>query len=165
MRKQIYIAIILAGITSCLNRQPAIKTQLEGKLLPSFDVLLSDSITHFNTYKIPIGQPVVLFFFQPWCPYCKAQTETMLNHIESVKDIHFYMLTNSSYASFKQFYDKYKLNKYANITAGIDQSLTFSSYFKATSVPYQAIYGRNKLLKRVLIGSSDISLIKEIALE
>jgi thiol-disulfide isomerase/thioredoxin len=163
--KKSLIVFLLAGICGCFNRQPAIKTGFEGKPIPSFDLLLADSTTHFNTNTIPNGKPVVFFLFQPWCPYCKAQTEAMLKHIQSVKDIHFYLLTTSSYSQFKQFYDRYKLNKYPNITAGIDGSRFFGTYFQAKGVPYQAIYDQNRRLKRVLIGPSDMNLIKEISFE
>lgn len=163
--KKILTVLLFAGISGCFNRQPALPTGLEGKPIPSFDLLLSDSTTHFNTNTIPTGKPVVFFFFQPWCPYCKAQTEAMLKHIQSVKNIHFYMLTTSSYSQFKQFCDRFELNKYQNITAGIDESWFFATYFQAKGVPYQAIYDRNRRLKRVLIGPSDINLIKEISIE
>jgi len=163
--KKILFTLLVAGLFGCSGRKSIITTGLEGKSMPSFDLLLADTTIHFNTSSIPAGKPVVLFFFQPWCPYCNAQTTAMLKHIETVKDIHFYMLTTSSYKLFKQFYDKYGLKKYNNITAGIDTSSFYSTYYHAQGVPYQVIYDKDRKLKKVLIGRSDMSLIKDIALE
>jgi thiol-disulfide isomerase/thioredoxin len=163
--KKVLLIFLLTGLSGCLSHQSTIKTGLEGAPMPSFDLLLADSMTHFNTKSIPVGKPVVLFYFQPWCPYCKAQTETMIEQMQSLKGIRFYMLTSSLSPLFKQFYDHYELSKYPNIIVGIDDSLIFGNYFKTPGVPYLAIYDRDKKLKRVLIGQSDISVIKDIALK
>jgi hypothetical protein len=80
-----------------------------------------------------------------------------------LKGIDFYFLTNASYTGFKSFYEKYQLEKYANIKAGIDYSYSFAKYFKTNQIPYMAIYDGNKKLKQVLVGKNYISLIKEAA--
>jgi hypothetical protein len=60
------------------------KTGMEGRLLPSIDMLLPDSVTHFNTAGIPNGKPFVVIGFQPWCTHCQAETQDIIQHIQQL---------------------------------------------------------------------------------
>lgn len=157
----IIIIILLSG---CYGKKPNLKTGLEGKPMPTIDLISIDTTAHLNTQNVKIGRPTILFAFEPWCPYCKAQTKSIMAHIESLKDIDFYFLTNSTYPGFKEFYDRFQLGKYPNIKSGIDYNYSFARYFRTGKVPYMAIYDRDKKLKQVLLGKNYISTIKEIAL-
>lgn len=156
--------LIILMLSSCHENKPKIKTGLEGKAMPAIDLLLADNNAHLNTGNIKTGKPTILFAFEPWCPYCKAQTRSIISHIESLKEIDIYFVTNSAYPQFKVFYDKFELAKYPNIKAGIDYTYEFANYFKTSSVPYMAIYDKDKKLKQVLKGKNYISTIKDIAL-
>jgi thiol-disulfide isomerase/thioredoxin len=161
--KTILQLLLVISMIGCYSKAPKYKTGLEGELMPAIDLVLLDTNFHFNTANIRPGRPSVLFAFEPWCPYCKAQTKSILSHIESLKGIDFYFLTNASYSGFKSFYEKYQLERYNNIKAGIDYTYSFGKYFKTNQIPCMAIYDRNKKLKQVLIGKNYISLIKEAA--
>ena len=162
--KILLYALVVVCISGCYGRTPVITTGLEGKSMPSFELLLLDSTTHFNTFSIPQGKPVVFFSFATWCPYCKAQLKDLISEIENLKDIQFLMLTTSKYSELKLFYEHYKIYDYSNIIMGIDQSYFFAGYFNTNAVPFFAIYGKDRKLKQVLKGQSSINLIKEIAL-
>ena len=150
--------------TSCHNQRPKIKTGLEGKPMPQIDLLSIDSTTHFNVNSIKSNRPTILFAFEPWCPYCNAQTKSIIANIKSLKGIDIYFLTNSAYPGFKEFYNKYELQKYPTIKAGIDENYSFAKFFNMSRVPLMAIYDQNKKLKELLTGKNYISTIKEIAL-
>jgi hypothetical protein len=158
--KYIYTALIIQLFAGCYSRSPE-KTGLEGKPLPSFNLLLVDSTTHFNTANIPTGKPVVLCLFGPHCPYSKAQIEEIIEDIDKLKDIQFYIFTPYPFAEMKKFYEHYQLNKYSNIITGVDYTNFFGKYFKATGVPYTAIYGKDKRLIKSFIGIIYSSHIKE----
>jgi hypothetical protein len=162
--KVIATLLILAGLCGCANL-PKEKSGLEGKPLPSFSLFLADSITHFNTSAIPSGQPIVLFYFGPYCPYSRAQMDDIIAHIKTLNSIRFYILTTSPFSEMKTFYTDYQLQKYPNIVVGVDYTSYFGDYFNAPGVPCLAIYDRQKRLKEILHGKSDISTIKEIAFE
>ena len=66
--KYLSLTIIIAIFSGCYSTEPE-KTGLEGKIMPSFKLLLEDSITYVDTKNIPIGKPVVLFYYGPHCPY------------------------------------------------------------------------------------------------
>lgn len=160
MKFTILIACIL--LTSCYGKEP-VKTGKEGKLLPDFSLLLMDSTSIFNTKDIPSGKPFVLFVFGPHCPYSKAQMQAMVDNMGELTNIHFYIFTLAPFNQVKQFADKYQLDKYANVTIGIDTSNIFGQYMSITGVPYLAVYDENKQLKKSFEGNVNIRLIKAIA--
>jgi thiol-disulfide isomerase/thioredoxin len=166
--KSIYVFIIripmvILGIylTGCFSKQPE-KTGHEGKPLPSFKLLLLDSTTYFDTKDIPKDKPVVLFYFGPHCPYSRAQMEEIIEDINILKDIRFYFFTTWSFAEMKAFYKHYQLNKYSNIIMGQDYMNFFVEYFEAQGVPYMAIYGKDKILRKAFIGRIFGKQIKEV---
>lgn len=160
--KKALVIICTVFIAGCFSKKPEIKkTGLEGRPMPNIDLIAIDSVSHFNTESIASGKPTILFAFEPWCPYCRAQTTSMINQMEKLKDVNIYMLCTSNYSLFKAFNNKFKLQKYPNIKAGIDYKETFGEYFQQTGVPCLAIYGPDKRLKQVLKGKNYISTIKE----
>jgi thioredoxin-related protein len=153
--------IILLTLGGCFGKQPVIKSGLEGKPLPSFEMLLLDS-TKISSENIGSGKQSILFFLNPECPYCKAQTVEILDNIKSFDTVQIYMITNWPYKSMNQYYEHYNLNKYPNIIVGYDHENYLQNRFKINSVPYIAIYNKEKILKQVLVGKSKTSLLKDI---
>jgi hypothetical protein len=63
----------------------------------------------------------------------------------------------------KAFYRHFNLQQYPNITMGRDPGAYFFSYFKASSVPYTAVFDAQKRLKKVFILQTDAkSLLQAI---
>lgn len=154
--------LLLIGLTSCFSRDPE-KTGLEGKPIPSFSLLLADSTSYLNTQNIPSGKPVVFFLFGPHCTYSHAQMDEIIKYMSILKDIRFYLLTTAPFGEMKEFYNHYQLNKYSNITAGIDYTNFFGDYFEARGVPYLAIYRKDKRLHEAFIGKIDGRQIRDSA--
>jgi len=165
MNKIKIIIILFCVLFGCKSPQSKEISGHEGKTLPSFELLLMDSITRLNTTNIPSGQPFVLFYFNPFCPYCRLQTKEIIDNIKSLNSIRFYLLSNYSFGNIKDYYNHFHLNQYTNISVGQDNDAYFGNYFKAIYVPYIAIYTKDKRLKQVLVGKVSSSLIKDIALE
>ena len=161
--KNLFFLLISATLSGCFGRQPTVITGMEGKPLPSFNLLLMDSSTLFNTKNIPSDKPIVFFFFSPTCPYCRAQTEEMIDNIKSLSTIQFYMLSSFPFDDIKKYDEHYQLKKYSNITVGQDYNFYVSNYFKAPGIPYMAIYNKEKKLKQVLMGNVGTDLIRDIA--
>jgi len=159
---RICAVLLLVILFSCNERKP-LQTGYEGKPLPSFDLLLNDSITHFNTSNVPAGRPVVLFYFSPACPYCRAEMADIIKGISSMKQIQFYVFTSWPFAAMKYFYQHYQLEKYPNIAVGVDYKLSFQKHFKAYGVPYTAIYDADRKLKHAYMGAIFSKQIREVA--
>lgn len=160
--KKISIAIIITCLAGCFGAEPQ-KTGLEGKPLPSFDLLSPDSSTWIHTNEAPKGKPVALFYFSPRCPYCKAQTKEMINNMDKLKNIQFYFITPFPFEEMKQFFKEYELGKYPNISTGVDTAMAVGNYFETTNVPYIAIYGKDQKLNNTFEGKIYSNQIKNIA--
>jgi thiol-disulfide isomerase/thioredoxin len=149
--KYIISVSLLLALYGCFGRKPK-KTGMEGKSLPSFSLLLPDSITYLNTSNIKEGTPTVLFLFGPNCPYSKAQMKEIIEDMDGLKNINFYLITNYPFHDMKRFYYEYNLSKYSNITIGRDTAYFFTDYLKIPGVPYMAIYGKDKKLIKTFTG-------------
>ncbi|WP_217602353.1 redoxin domain-containing protein [Chitinophaga sp. GbtcB8] len=160
--ENLLLAMVLIATYSCTNKE-AIKTGMEGKELPAFELLLADSVTHFNTANSPVSKPVVLFYFSPYCPYCRAQMGDIAQKMDKLKNIQFYMFTSFPFSDMKHFYEEYKVRQYPNIQMGLDLKNFFPNYFETQVVPYTAIYGKDRKLRKVFIGQVYSSQIKAVA--
>jgi len=141
MKPILYIALIC--LTSCHARQgreAALST------IPSFAMLLMDSTTILKAQEIPTGQPIVFLFFRPDCPHCQSETQALLDHKDSLKNVRIYLLALDPFNEIKGFYLRYHLDQYKNFTVGKDHEYTFFRAFRPSTIPYMAIYDRNKRL-------------------
>jgi hypothetical protein len=152
------------NLFTALSASSTPRTGMEGRLLPSLDLLLPDSVTHFNTANIPIGKPFIVIGFDPFCGHCQGETKDIIKNIQQLKDIPIYYVTPYPFWQMKSFYEHFKLEQYPNITMGMDFRNYFFSQFKSHTVPYTTIFDAQKRLKRVFIGQTDAkSLAKAVA--
>jgi thioredoxin family protein len=149
---QLIIAICICGCVSNTQKK-------EGEVLQDFNLLLVDS-TKFNTSNIANGSPIVLFYFDPDCFFCKGQTKEMLENISTFKNVKLYFLTRHQFSKLKNFYTSFQLQNYPEITIGQDSIAFFSRYYKPSGVPCTAIYDKNKKLKQFIMGKATIDEIK-----
>lgn len=158
------LIISIAFLAGCYSSEPQ-KTGKEGKPMPAFNILLTDSITWVNTSTATVNQPVVLFNFSPFCPYCKKQAREIIEDIDKLKDIQFYFISSFPISLLKAYSKELKLAQYPNIAIGMDTANAVGDYFEIAGVPYIAIYGKDKKLKKSFLGgklySSQIKKITE----
>jgi thioredoxin-related protein len=163
--KYISLTLLLFGMFGCNDTHTKTLSGLEGQPLPSFNMLLPDSATYLKSENIPSSKPFVIFYFSPHCPFCRAMTEKVKDDIKTVKDVGFYFIAQAPMEQIRKYGQEYGLFKYQNITLAQVTDTSFSKYFQIQSVPYLAVYSSKKKLKEVLIGVSDVDVIKEIAFE
>jgi len=162
VKKVIALFLALCLFSCHPNDRPAIKTGFEGKPLPAFSLLLIDSSTSFNTHDIPKGEPIVLLFFSPQCPFCRAEISDIIKNISTMSRVRFYLFTNWPFRTFKSFYSHYQLNKYPNIVAGQDEKNYFLNHFKTIGVPFTVVYTKDKILQKAFVGRMNADQIKEV---
>ena len=156
---------ILVGwiLFTAFTAPPGVKTGMEGRPLPSFDLLLVDSITHFNTRDIPTGKPIIFIGFSPTCAHCQNETKEITSHIDQLKGALIYFVTPVEHEMIDEYYSYFGLSKHPNIVMGFDLNNFFFPYFKATGTPYTAIYDSKKRLKEVIANRFNINeLIKAV---
>ena len=151
----IAFGVLLACTSKKQNGESFIST------LPSFDLLLIDSITLFNTKDVREGAPTILIYFSPDCEHCQAVTKNLLNNIDSFKNVHIYFLTPMPFNEMKEFSITYHLSNYKNITVGTDYQFSFYRIFKPTGFPFAAIYNSHKKLLKIYNGDIGINKMLE----
>jgi thiol-disulfide isomerase/thioredoxin len=143
--------LLILFLAGCFGQEP-MNTNHNGKDMPEFSLFLADSSTYFNTAALKGEKPVIFFYFGPGCPYCRGQIEEIIANAEKFRNIQFVLLTTSPFEEMKWFYKHYQLDKYHNIIAGVDYTSFFGDYFDAKGVPYLAVYGQDKKLRRTFDG-------------
>jgi hypothetical protein len=132
------------------------------RTLPSFELLLPDGITRINTTEIKAGSPVVLLYFSPDCEHCQQETRSILHHMDSLRDVQFYFITNDSLDRIKLFRSVFQLDRYTNITLGWDAKFLFPRHFKDAYPPYMVLYDRQ--LRQLGVFNGEVEVSKIIAL-
>lgn len=166
MKNLILISIILS-LCDCTNKapSPSLITGYEGRPVPSINLLLLDSTTHINAKSWKLGMPLVLIDISPYCPYCRAMTQEIIEENKALSNIQFIFLSNFPLSDLNSYYKDYRLKEYPNITIARDYASYFGQYFKFPGVPCIAIYGKERLLKQVFVGKTSPDIIKDIVLE
>jgi len=131
----------------------------QGELLPSFNILLTDSVPRLNTAVIKEGVPIALLYFSPDCEHCQKETEAILRHMDYLKLAQFYFITNDPFDRLKLFKSYYKLDQYSNITIGIDEQFFLLRHFKGAYPPYLVLYDRQKRKRVAYQGEISVDTI------
>ena len=158
-------AVLGWTIFTAFSAPATVKTGLEGRLLPSFDLLLTDSTTHLNTANIPTGEPVIVIGFSPFCKHCQAETRDIVKHMDKLKNTRIYYVTAYPFDQMQLFYRAFKLEQYSNIVMGKDLKDYFLPYFKASGVPYTAIFDSKKRLIQASSGETKADKLALLAAE
>lgn len=157
--KKLFISFLLVVLAGCYAREPQ-ETGREGKALPVFNLRLSDSTTYFSTGSIAGGKPTVFFYFGPHCPYCHEQMKEIIDHMDELEDINFYLITPAPYREMMEFYKQYSLEEYPNVVMGRDSINFFGDYYKAPGIPFLAIYRKDKIMHEAYVGKLDADEIR-----
>ena len=134
----------------------------ETRTLPTFDLLMTDSISHYTKADLPKSKPVLIVLFDPNCDHCKHETEEILKHIDSLKNIQIVMATNADFADLKKFYQRYNLEKFENIKAGIELRTYLAVFFAIHNLPYLAMYNGHGVLLRTHEGGMKVENIVKV---
>ena len=130
--------------------------------VPAFDLLLTDSVSHYSKSDLPAGTPVLIVLFDPNCDHCKHETEEILKHIDSLQNIEIVMATNADFADLKKFYDHYDLAKFKNVKAGVEPKYYLATFFAIHNLPYLAMYNGHGVLLKTLEGGMKVENIVKV---
>jgi len=138
-------------------------TTRKGQLAPSFSILLPDSSTYIDIGAVPSGKPFVLFYFSPQCPFCRMELKEIVHNSKQLEDIQFFIFTPFPFKEMRDFYREFQIEKVPNVRMGIDYKFFFGAYFQVTSIPFLAIYGKNKRLNDAFGGYVKADQIIDVA--
>lgn len=122
--------------------------------MPSFNLLLSDSVSTLNTKDIPDGRTSVLVFFSPDCEHCQEETADIISKIDSLKNVGLYFITIDPMDRLRVFNGYYKMKKYPNITTAQDYTYAMLKHYSGITPPSSIIYDKHKRLRAVFKGQA-----------
>jgi hypothetical protein len=127
--------------------------------IPAFDLLKTDSSTHFTKADIKPRHKTIIMFFSPECTHCQHQTEDIIAAIDSLKDVQIIMATYQPFEEMVAFDKKYNLDKYSNIKLGRDTKYFFPPFYRMKSLPHLALYNSKGMYVTSLEGNQKIATI------
>ena len=101
--------------------------------------------------------------FNPQCSHCQQETEEILRHIDSFKEVQIIMTTSMPFDSMLAFREKYRLPNYNNIVVAQDTHYFLPSFFMIHNLPFLAFYNRKKELIDVFEGVMPVEKLIEMS--
>lgn len=140
-------------ISACIEKnQKPIVTGMESQPLVPLSIMLADSVSFFNTERFLSGKSLILFYYSPTCPYCRAQMRELLNNIDKLKSTQLCVLTAADFSSMREFNNYFKLDSYPSIVSGKDIENAFLQKYKIAAVPFTAVFDKNMRLTSAFVG-------------
>jgi len=130
--------------------------------LPAFNILLTDSITVFNTGKIPQGKAVLFVMFSPDCDHCEQLIAGILDNIDSFRKVRICLISPMPLYQIRNFSERLQLSSYRQILIGQDMDYFFQHFFNAATVPFVVLYNDSLRIQQVLDHPKNAGSLMEI---
>ena len=130
-------------------------------MLPSLNLVLTESSTVFNTSRISKGKPIVMVYFGPDSKNCQEQTADIIKNIDSFKEIQFYIITTNPFERLQKFKKREEVN-YKNLKLCNDNYFEYYNAMRPNTAPYIMIYDEHKKLKTTYEGAINENTIPNI---
>jgi hypothetical protein len=159
-KKSFFLAIFcLAVFAQCMSQGVSVQP----KKIPPFRILLANNKV-FKAEQIPLGKPVVIFYFSIECDHCKSFITEMCKRIDELKKATIVMITFYSTAEVRNFSQQFTLNQFPNIIVGTEGAgMLVRSYYNIRNTPFIALHDQmgnyissysnkvnlNELIKRI----------------
>ena len=131
--------------------------------IPSFNIYTLPDSTSFSNKNLKKDKPFIIIFFNPDCEHCQKETKELLAYKNELKNIQILMVSPSSYALVKQFYEEYTLSTMPNIKMGQDANYALGRLFNLRTFPSIFIYNHMGKLAKAFIGNAGVPAILNAA--
>ena len=108
--------------------------------VPPLQLLMKDS-SLFTKDKVK-KQPLIIMYFSPSCDHCQHQMEDLIKDMSKFNGTQIVLATYQPFEEIDEFYNKYQLSKYPNITIGRDSKYLLPPFYNIRSLPYLALYNK-----------------------
>lgn len=117
--------------------------------LPFFRISSEDSSVSLCTDQIYKGSPLVFIYFSTDCEHCQKQLKVITESFDKLGKARFFFITNDSFDELKTFCKTNSLKTSGRLFIGKDYDYSFYRRFLPPSVPFIAVYNRQKRLVRI----------------
>lgn len=123
--------------------------------VPGLQLFLADS-TKYTNENLPSKKQLLLMLFSPDCDHCQHEAEQIVANREALKDTHIIMTSSYPLARIREFGERYHLTEMNNVVLTKDPYYVLLSFYAVKSLPYLALYDKNRKLIRTYQGSVGI---------
>src|SRR6185437_5163147 len=153
-RQTLFLFLIVFNFCACNQAHyQEVKSKHTGQKIPNLNIISPDSSHHITTHDIPDGPAIVLLYFKPECPYCRAEITSILENLSTFKGVNFYLIAGSASSLLNIFTNNIQRRHIPNFFIGIDYKHDFQNYFSPQGVPFTAIYRNEKTLGKSYMGA------------
>jgi len=160
LKKILFLSLLLVGYSAVFcQADSTAPAYLKYPVIPQFTVYKAPDSAAFSRNNLQKSKPVVFMIFSPECEHCQRETDTLLAQIDKMKDAQIVMITYLPYAEMIEFYKKYNIAHYPQITMARDTKFFFPVFFKVRNLPSIYVYDKKGDFKRNFEGSVRIDLL------
>lgn len=154
MKKTILFLFFSFGFITLFAQQTNVEqpVYLRFPTIPTFTVYKAPDSTAFTRENLKRKGPVIFFVFSPECGHCQRATQMITKNIEFFKNTEIVMVTYLPYNEMMDFYKKFQLSKFSNITVARDASFFFPTFYRIKNFPSYYIYDKKGNFKKFLEG-------------
>lgn len=127
--------------------------------VPEFNLYKAPDSTLYTRVQLKKNKPVMFFIFSPECGHCQKATEMLVKNIDKFKNIQILMVSYFPLSEIRQFYNQYKLGRFANITVSRDTKFYFPTFFQVRNFPSYYIYDSKWNFKKFLEGDVTVEML------
>jgi peroxiredoxin len=91
--------------------------------------------------QVPLNRPIVITYFQTWCPFCQDEIQSMANNKKLQKQAAIYLISDQPMDSLVRFRRSFKLDSLQNIHVWRDRNHKVRKLFGIRGIPSTFVYG------------------------
>ena len=117
--------------------------------IPAFTIMKAPDSSLFSQTDLHQKRPTIFFVFNPDCEYCQHETKDLLRNINKFRNAQIVMVSYMTFDMIADFYKKYKIANYPDITMGRDTEYKFLKFYKLKILPSTIVYDSNGKFKKI----------------
>lgn len=145
-------------ISAIITKNKIIKSR---EILPVFNFTTLQG-KWYNSHNKKSDHISVIIFFNSDCHYCTYEIESIIQHIDSLKNTDILLVSDQPFQKLRQLYKQYELGNYTQIKLLYTDYHNFISAFGTATVPTTFIYDENNRLLRLFKGEAGIEAILNV---
>jgi thiol-disulfide isomerase/thioredoxin len=127
--------------------------------VPLFSIIKVPDSTTFTKADLVKNKPLVLIMFSPDCEHCQREMDSLEKHFDLFKKAQIVMATPLDYFHVKDFYTKYKVADYPNITIGKDPVWYLGGFYNVRNFPTIVVYDKHGQFVKLFEGSVAVAKV------
>jgi len=136
---------------SVSERSSSVLEVNERETIPSTFIMAVDS-AKIDLKELPRRSfPMVLIYFDPYCPVCHQQIMEIIKHKDELRRINFFLITPFPFYQMIKTYRDFKLISFQNIKIGWDIEHRLSRIYSIDKVPSAIFFDKEgRLINRII---------------